>query len=82
VGVTAWHSDYIINRKFHAGRITAGISFRSANSLMGRFGGGWNWKLGFQAGGNTIIISLLVLEIRFSYDTKLTYERRTPCTLK
>lgn len=25
----------------------------------GRFGGGWNWKLGLQAGGRTLIIYLL-----------------------
>lgn len=27
------------------------FSWRSPRSLMGRFGGGWNWKIGVQAGG-------------------------------
>lgn len=33
---------------------------------MGRFGGGWQWKLGFQAnsGFRTIIFNLLVFSIR------------------
>lgn len=35
--------------------------------LFGRFGGGWNWKLGFQAGGKTLIISLLVFSIRVEF---------------
>ena len=43
------------------------ISFRHNNpkSLWGRFGDGWNWKLGFQIGESTLIISLLICEIKF-----------------
>lgn len=33
----------------------------------GRFGGGWNWKLGFQYGYSTLIISLLICELRFEF---------------
>jgi len=35
-------------------------------SPMGRFGGGWQWKVGFQAteGFKSIIINLLVFNIR------------------
>lgn len=40
-------------------------SHNKACSLWGRFGGGWNWKLGFQAGSKTLIISLLICELRF-----------------
>ena len=32
----------------------------------GRFGGGWNWKLGFQVGGKTILVSMLVCELTIS----------------
>lgn len=39
---------------------------RAANSLLGRFGGGWQWKLGVQAGGGTLLFSLLVAELRLS----------------
>lgn len=36
---------------------------------FGRFGGGWQWKVGFQAstGFRTVIVSLLVFEIRFTF---------------
>lgn len=38
----------------------------SHNGVMrvGRFGGGWNWKVGVQWGGHTVLVSLLVIEIR------------------
>lgn len=51
-------SQYIINH-----RISVSLQWRSRNSFLGRFGGGWNWKLGIQIGGATMIISLLILEI-------------------
>lgn len=38
------------------------LSMRDSQG-MGRFGGGWDWKLGVQWGGSTVIWSLLVLEI-------------------
>lgn len=40
------------------------FSWRSKKNIMGRFGGGWNWKLGFMAGGSTVIISLLIADVR------------------
>lgn len=33
-------------------------------SGMGRFGGGWNWQVGIQVGGNTVIINLLVAALQ------------------
>lgn len=39
----------------------------SKADLFGRFGGGWNWNLGFQAGGSTLIINLLTFYIRFDF---------------
>lgn len=39
--------------------------WRSKNNLWGRFGGGWNWKLGIMAGGKTVIVSLFVCEVIF-----------------
>jgi hypothetical protein len=59
-----WGSTYIIDRKLTVGRWYLGISWRRSDGCMGRFGGGWNWKLGFQAGGSSVILSLLVLEVR------------------
>lgn len=37
---------------------------RTPDEPMGRFGGGWQWSLGFEAGGNTIIFNLLVCSVR------------------
>jgi len=64
--VEFWRCGNPINfkRKFECKHFIFSLSYRSKENLWGRFGGGWNWKLGFQAGGSTVIISLLVCEIR------------------
>lgn len=36
---------------------------RDKATSFGRFGGGWNWKIGIQAGGSSLIINLLVCYI-------------------
>lgn len=36
-------------------------------SGMGRFGGGWQVKLGFQASRSTLIINLLVADLRIDF---------------
>lgn len=35
---------------------------------MGRFGGGWNYKLGFQIGGRTLIVDWLFGSFRFVWE--------------
>lgn len=57
--------NYNINKKINTPWFQLQFSIRSKNNFMGRFGGGWNWKLGFQIGGKTIIISLLIAELSF-----------------
>lgn len=54
---------YVFKVKKVIGRLSITASMRAKNNAWGRFGGGWNWKLGVQAGGRTIIISLLVIEV-------------------
>jgi hypothetical protein len=49
-------------------------SRRSSRNLWGRFGGGWNWKVGIQIGGSSAIINLLVFEIRISKGRKCHYQ--------
>ena len=44
------------------------FQWRSARNLMGRFGGGWNWRLGFQAGGHTLQLHFLVFSLTFSVE--------------
>lgn len=50
----------LINRP----RVIVGFHFNPRRSLHGRFGGGWQWKLGIQAGGRTLILNLLVAYVR------------------
>jgi hypothetical protein len=61
------HNNFAIDKTVQYGRFKAGITWRSSKSIWGRFGGGWQWKLGFQASRTIIIISLLVMEIRLSW---------------
>ena len=49
----------------HTWSLCSRFECRSRKSLWGRFGGGWNWKLGIQAGGTTIIFSMLICEVTF-----------------
>jgi hypothetical protein len=55
---------YLYEKRFRIGRLDVRIDQRSRKSRMGRFGGGWNWKVGVMVGGRTVIISLLVLDVR------------------
>lgn len=61
-----------IRRKWQLGRVKIAFEWRSSSSLWGRFGGGWQWKLGIQAstGFRTVIISLLICTIRISLQPK------------
>ena len=61
-----WASSYKINRRWTIGRICVAFSARSSDGFMGRFGGGWNWKLGAQIGGTTAIFSLLIADLSIS----------------
>jgi hypothetical protein len=36
----------------------------SPRNAWGRFGGGWNWNVGVQVGGSTVIVNLLVASLR------------------
>lgn len=55
--------------------MTAKLSHRPPTSRMGRFGGGWQWKVGVQAGRlsrkrGTVIVSLLVAELRLDWGAR------------
>lgn len=55
-----------VHKEWKFNRWKIQYSCRLKSNLWGRFGGGWNWKLGFMAGGSTLVISLLVAEITIS----------------
>jgi len=54
-----------IKKTWNINRLEIQFEWRSKNNLWGRFGGGWNWKLGIQIGSTTIILSLLVFSLTF-----------------
>ena len=55
-----------INKTAKLGKLCINFSYRNKYNFLGRFGGGWNWKLGIQIGGNTILLSLLICEVTIS----------------
>ncbi len=61
---------YVVNKSFNFGRLAVCFSWRSRRSSMGRFGGGWNWNVGFQIGGTTLIVNMLVCSLRISLKDK------------
>lgn len=61
---------YDIEKRWQIGRLKIKFEKRSSQNLWGRFGGGWNWKVGFQAGGRTVIFDLLVCSVRLSLEEK------------
>lgn len=58
-----WFSEPVFEKRFEIGKWKIKASMRSKNGWMGRFGGGWQVKFGFQLGSSTLLISLFVMEI-------------------
>ena len=46
------------------GKVQIRYEHRSPKCEWGRFGGGWDWKLGFQYSSGTLIVNLLTFSIR------------------
>lgn len=61
-----------IIKKWKIGRLEITFTWRSKKNLWGRFGGGWNWELGFQGSGRSWIIMLLICSVRFHVPKKVT----------
>ena len=61
-----WY-NITIGKKNTAGWGYVNISQRKAANTWGRFGGGWQIKLGIEASKSTVIISLFVMEISISW---------------
>lgn len=53
-----------IEKKFRINRLEIAFDYRDSNG-WGRFGGGWNWVVGLQVGGRTLILNLLIFSITF-----------------
>lgn len=46
------------------GKVRIKYEHRGPDCMRGRFGGGWNWELGFQYSSGTLIINLLTFSIQ------------------
>jgi len=65
----SWAGGGWTNRTWKFGRLN--IRTRNGKSdLWGRFGGGWNWKVGVQVGGRTVIFNLLTFSLSVSWEKK------------
>jgi hypothetical protein len=53
-----------INRSWSCGRLSVALRWRSRKCFMGRFGGGWNWKIGVAWSRSCIIADLLVFSVQ------------------
>lgn len=59
-----------IIKRWNLKYFTIKFEWRSRKNLWGRFGGGWNWHLGFQSSGSTLILFILVFMLRFDWNSK------------
>ncbi len=48
------------------GRLSISFRWRSGKNLWGRFGGGWQWALGFRASGGALLLDCLIFDLMFS----------------
>jgi len=70
-----WVSVRKIDKTWRVGRhFSVRLSYRGSDGWMGRFGGGWDWKAGFQtsspsAYGWAVLFSLLVAELTINWKT-------------
>lgn len=45
------------------GRWRLELIWKKGDAYMGRFGGGWNWSVGFQLGNSAFILNCLVFMV-------------------
>jgi len=55
-----------IDKSIKIGRLTIRFNWRSSKCLWGRFGGGWQWALGFEASKRTLLLNCLVFSLMIS----------------
>ena len=62
-----WSSTTLVNKVWRNSRFVVAYEHKSNDGIIGRFGGGWNWKLGFQCSTGCIMIFLLVSSLRIEW---------------
>jgi hypothetical protein len=55
-----------IDKRIKIGKYNIHIEWKTSVNLWGRFGGGWNWKIGIMWSKYTVIFNLLVMSIRIN----------------
>lgn len=63
-----------IRKEWIIGRFSITFSWTSSKGLWGRFGGGWQWCLGFEFSGRTLAFNLLIFRLSFYLARKETNE--------
>ncbi len=63
---TPRHPDWRASRRWLIGPLLVTYDRRGRDAHMGRFGGGWQWALGFEASKNSVVLNLLVAIVRVS----------------
>ena len=54
-------------RKWRIGRVRISAHGGSRHNFWGRFGGGWQWALGFEACRSTINLNLLICSVMVTW---------------
>lgn len=57
-------TEYVARCDWRLWRLRLRFTWKRSDQPWGRFGGGWNWKLGAQWGRTCVLLSLLVCELR------------------
>lgn len=52
-----------IHKRFTIGKLIISFRWQSSKSLWGRFGGGWQWALGFEASKSTLLLNCLIFSL-------------------
>jgi len=55
-----------MRKEVQIGKLKIKYKHKPKNETWGRFGGGWNWIVGIQAGGSCLTVNLLVASLRFT----------------
>ena len=57
-----------INKELTIGKVHISFRWRSSKALWGRFGGGWQWAVGFEASKRTLLLNCLIFSLMFWRD--------------
>jgi len=61
-----------IHKRFKLGNLQFSFHWGDKKSMWGRFGGGWQWALGFEFSGQTLLLNCLVFSLVVSKQRKET----------